>query len=275
MKTKQLTNLRELAIKWINSEKRDFNQGLKLMKKANYKPHVIEHIENWGISDNRAQRALNMEMRNYLRESRISAKRQDSGQKPSQDLSNTKDEFVGNLEKELQQEYPGIIKRVLTEFHSLYQQRSILHKELKSIGEKNDEKSVNERKGKLNIIDVCSLRMDTLWGIFEKYKTDGDLPEGSFFDNVLDLEKAVMTGRQIPGYKDFVIPDNMDELKKLKENLRIKISKAKFRLEYQSEKKEEKSNPMPDGPKRADLVKRIEEMEKQKEQIEYKIVELK
>jgi hypothetical protein len=67
----------------------------------------------------------------------------------------------------------------------------------------------------------------------------------------------------------------LDELKKLKENLRIKISKAENRLEYQSDKKEEKPKPMPEGPKRAEILKRIEEMKKQKEAVEYKIVKLK
>jgi hypothetical protein len=64
-------------------------------------------------------------------------------------------------------------------------------------------------------------------------------------------------------------------LKKLKENLRIKIAKAENRLEFQTDTKGEKPNPMPEGPKRAELVKRIAEMKKQKEAVEYKIVELK
>jgi len=46
-------------------------------------------------------------------------------------------------------------------------------------------------------------------------------------------------------------------------------------LEYQSEKKEDNPNPMPEGPKRAGLVKKIEAWKKLKEAVEYKIVELK
>jgi hypothetical protein len=174
-----------------------------------------------------------------------------------------------------EKEYPGIIKKALTEFHSFYQKRSILHRELKATGELNDEKSIAERKQKLTVIDALSRRMDILCGIFEQYKEDGSLPEASFFDEPFDPEKEATTGQPVPGYTEFVLPDDLEELKKLKENLRIKISKAENRLEYQSEKKEEKANLMPEGPKRAEILKRIEEMKKQKEAVEYKIVELK
>jgi len=175
----------------------------------------------------------------------------------------------------LQNEYPAIIKKALTEFHSLYQQRSILHRELGAIGESNDEKSIEERKQKMSIIDAASRRMDILWGIFEKYKADGSMPEETFFDEVFDLEKEAATGHPIPGYKDFTLPDDLDSLKKMKENIRIKISKAENRLSYQSEKKLDELNQMPEGPARAGLVKKIEELKKEKEAIEYKIVELK
>jgi len=265
--------LRESIIQWINSQKRDYTKGLELMKEADYKPHVIKTIEKWGANDQRSVRALNMELRNYLRESRKQSV--PDAPKPVVPAQDTVERFVGNIEKELQKEYPDVIKKTLGEFYSLYRQRSILHRELKEIGESNDENSINERKQKLNTIEAASRRMDILWGIFEKYKADGSLPEATFFSEPFDPVKAVAAGQPVPGYKELTLPDNIDDLKKLKENLRIKISKAENRLEYQSEKKEEKPNPMPEGPKRAELVKRLEEMKKQKEAVEYKIVELK
>jgi hypothetical protein len=117
--------------------------------------------------------------------------------------------------------------------------------------------------------------MDILWGIFDRYKTDGSLPEESFFEAPFDPEKETAGGQPVPGYAESVLPADSDELKRLGENLRIRISKAENRLEYRSEKKEEKPKPMPESPKRAELLKKIEEMKKQKEAAEYKIVELK
>jgi hypothetical protein len=264
--------LRESIIKWINSQKRDFGQGLKLMKAANYKPHVVNTIEKWGTSDARSHRALNMELRNFIRESRKVEKPEKAAPVPPQDTDEGK---IGNIEKELQKEYPDVIKKTLYEFQSLYQRRGILHKELKAIGEANDEKSTNERKEKLNIIYTTSRMMDVLWEVFEKYKADGELPTDDFFDALSNLEKVATTDPPIPGYNEVTLPDSIEELKKLKENLRIKITKGKNRLEFQSEKKGDKPNPMPESPKRAELLKNIEDWEKQKEAVEYKIVELK
>ena len=264
--------LREAIIKWINSQKRDFSLGLELMKAAEYKPHVVKRIEKWGASDARAIPALTMELRNFYRESRKVVKPEKAAPVPPQDPD---DEKVGNIEKELQKEYPDVIKKSLYEFHSLYQQRSILHRELKAIGEANDEKSVNERTEKLNVINACSRRMDILWGVFEKYKADGELPTDDFFDALPNLENVATIGLPVPGDSGFMLPEDMESLKKLKENLRIKISKGKNRLEYQSDKKGDKPNPMPESPKRAELLKNIDEWEKQKEAIKYRIVKLK
>jgi DNA polymerase III epsilon subunit-like protein len=71
-----------------------------------------------------------------------------------------------------------------------------------------------------------------------------------------------------------ISPDDLNSLKKLKENLRTKIAKAKNRLEFQSERKEDVSNPIPEGDQRSQLLKIIASMELQKETIEKKIKEI-
>ncbi|MDR1437392.1 MAG: hypothetical protein LBI65_04655 [Candidatus Symbiothrix sp.] len=258
---------------WLNSKKRDFNTGLNLLKETGYKPHVVTHIENGGASDGHAVRALEMELRNCLRDLRKEART--AAATVEEAPQEGTEEFTGNIEKELQKEYPALVKRVLLEFQSLYQSRSILHRELKAIGESNDEESTGKRKRQLTVIEALSHRMDVLWEIFDRYKKDGSLPEDAFFDQPFDPEKETAGDQPDPGDSGFVLPDDLEELKKLKENLRIKITKAENRLEYQSEKKEEKPDPMPEGPKRAGLLKKIEEMKGQKEAVEYKIVEMK
>jgi hypothetical protein len=270
------SELRESIIRWLNSQRRDFNAGLELLKQSGYKPHVAAHLEGKGAADPHAQRALNIELRNCVHEIDREARKEATGEaKKEQEPQATEETPAVNIEAELQKEYPAKIKWVLGEFHSLYQSRSILHRELKASGEINDEESVNLRRRKLVIIDAISHRMDILWGIFDGYKKDGSLPEAAFFEESFDPEKGTTnnpadTDNDIPA-----LPDGIEELKKLKENLRIKITKAENRLEYQSETKGEKPAPMPEGPKRAELLKRIEAMKKQKEAVEYKIVELK
>jgi len=69
----------------------------------------------------------------------------------------------------------------------------------------------------------------------------------------------------------FELPDDIENLNKLKENIRIKILKAKNRLDYQSEKKEKEPNPMPEGFLRTKIEKRLSLLQKQKEEVEKKI----
>jgi hypothetical protein len=276
MENSKKNNPGESIIKWINSPKRDFNTGMNLLRKSGYKPHVFKHLEGMGAGDPRAHRILNTELRNCLRDGRKAAREAHAAaQEGERETQDPEEKFAGTSNGELQKEYPGIIKKTLTEFRSLYRSRSILHGELKAVGEQNDEKPVNERKHKLITIDAISRRMDILWGIFDRYKTDGSLPEESFFEAPFDPEKETAEGQPVPGYAESVLPADSDELKRLGENLRIRISKAENRLENRSEKKEKKPKPMPESPKRAEILKKIEEMKKQKEAAEYNIVELK
>lgn len=70
------------------------------------------------------------------------------------------------------------------------------------------------------------------------------------------------------------LPDDIENLNKLKENIRIKISKAKNRLEYQSEKKLENPKPMPEGHLRTKIENRLSLLLQQKEEIEQKIKQI-
>jgi hypothetical protein len=111
-----MDNLRESIIKWLNSQKRDFNTGLALFKKSGCKPHVLTHIKSKGATDPHAHRVLNIELRNCLREIHKEARNAEKEAKSKDQPQDTEDTFVGNIEKELQKEYPGIIKKALTEF---------------------------------------------------------------------------------------------------------------------------------------------------------------
>jgi DNA polymerase III epsilon subunit-like protein len=70
------------------------------------------------------------------------------------------------------------------------------------------------------------------------------------------------------------LPDDIESLKRLKENVRIKISKTKNRLDFQSEKKENTLNPMPEGNIRTKIEKRLAMLGQQKKEIELKIEQM-
>ena len=267
--------VREQVVNWINSKERDFNSGLKSFINSNYKPHVANRIKKWGAVKH-SQDKLLIELRNYLRYL-VNPKNGIHEDEPESNIEEEEDTFKGNIEKELENsEYPPVVKQLLTEFQSLYQSRSVFHKQLKDIGENNDNISVSMRKNALILIDSASYRMDTLWTAFNKYKTSGELPDENLFSEPFNPEKVIENIQPVEYLdKDIELSDDIEILKKMKENFRIKISKIENRLEYQNEKKQETPSPMPEGPKRLELEKKLEWLKKQKERIEYKIVDMK
>lgn len=65
----------------------------------------------------------------------------------------------------------------------------------------------------------------------------------------------------------FILPTDIDELRKLKKNLQTNIHKNKNRLHFQSPNLQEQENPIPPGYKRERLKLKIENQKKQVEEI--------
>ncbi|MDH6355467.1 hypothetical protein M2132_001810 [Dysgonomonas sp. PH5-45] len=265
------TDLRQKAIDWLNSG-RNLDSGLEILKEAGYKPHVISNFYK-----NRSRRDIPkkilQEVRNYIRYC-TNPQINNSVHEDEPPVGNPDEKFEGNIDKELQKEYPGIIKQLLTDFRDLYIDRSKQHAALKAVGEANDEKSMGERKRVSMVIDAESRRMDTLWKAFEEYKTLGLLPGESLFAEPFNPETIVEQKNQ-KKEKPFILPDDAVSLKKMSENWRTKIVKAENKLQYQSEKQGDKPNPIPVGPKRITQEKRISQLKEEKLAIDTKIAELK
>lgn len=267
------TEFRQEAIDWQNSKDRSIEKGLAILKKAGYKPTVIENFEKNKDRRDIPKKVL-IEMRNYVRY----CTKPDINNALHEDelpFINPEEKF-SNIEQLLQKEYPASIKKLLTEFRDLYIERSKQHNALKSVSETNDEKSMAERKRIGVIMDAASRRMDTLWKAFEEYSESGKEPDESLFTEPFNPETIVKDKTDQPKVKALILPDNVDELKKMSENWRTKISKAENKLNFQSDnKKGKKPNPMPAGPKRITQEKRIAKLKEEKTAIDTKIAELK
>ncbi|MDR2004394.1 MAG: hypothetical protein LBQ74_15300 [Prevotella sp.] len=267
------TDYRQAGIDWLNSRDRDMDKGLSILKDAGYKPHVVENFEKHkGRVD--IPKKLIKEMRNYV----------NYCTHPDPDAPDHEDElpvtdpdvFVPNIEQELSKEYPPVIKKILTECRELYTERSIQHTALKNVGEGNDDESTAKRKSIGLIMDAASRRMDTLWKAFEAYKLSGTEPdEEALFAEPFNPEAVVKKEALEPKDEKLVLPDDMEALKKMSENWRTKLAKAGNKLNYQSEKKDTKLNPMPQGPKRIAQEKRVAKLKEEKLAIDTKIAELK
>ncbi len=264
------TEFRQKAVAWLNSKDRNFDNGISILKDAGYKPYVVANFEkNKNRGD--APSKLVKEIRLYIRYNVNPNSPDHEDEVPFVDPEQS---FETNIEKLLSNEYPPLVKQLLTEYRDLYTGRSIMHKDLKSVGEQNDEKSTAERKRISTMIDASSRRMDILWPVFEEYQKSGKEPDASLFEKPFNPEEVAAAATEEKKDPVLKLPEDMEELKKMSENWRTKLLKAENMLEFQTVKKGSKPNPMSDGPKRILQEKRIAKLKEEKEAIDLKIAEL-
>jgi len=164
-----------------------------------------------------------------------------------------------NTEQDRSKEYPKVIRRLKYEYSDLYNQRSVLHKRMRSVPETNPPENMNKRA--LLFVDIEKLtdRMEFLYSFIETWEKTGIEP----------IEEEIW-----PVKKEDELPDNLDELKKIKKNLQSSNTKDRNLLQFQQKSKAAKNNPMPAGPKRKRVEFRIKKREEEIERIEQKLVEL-
>jgi len=162
------------------------------------------------------------------------------------------------LKKELEKQYPKIIRRLKYEYSNLYNERSILHKKMGYIPQNNTSQNMNDRSNLFQEIGKISAKMELIHHFTQQYEKDGTIPE----------EKEVW-----PVKKENPLPKDPDELKKIKKNLQSSNSKDNNRLNYQDTKKHEKLNPIPPGPKRQKIEKRIKSRLSEIQEIEQKLID--
>ncbi len=140
---------------------------------------------------------------------------------------------------------PKVMARVIREYGKLYTRRSMDHKAVKAIPPDNRTENVAARKKLLDQIAVASLRMDELFLAKSAFEKDGTLPdEGTLFPKKMKENEATLV---------------MDEIRKQLVNIQKSLNKDLRLLAYQSLKKQPHPNPMPKGPKRAEIEKRVRE----------------
>lgn len=170
--------------------------------------------------------------------------------------------FVPLVSKIPLDQYPKVIRRLKYEYQEQYQQRSILHKEMCKISEENTLNNMTARANLLEEIKVISGKMDYLYCFIGEYEKNGTIP----------LEEIVW-----PPTKEtpvFELPNDVEELRKLKKNLQTSNTKERNRLLYQQTSKAAKENPIPAGPKRQKYEMKIKKREAEILAIDTKIVEL-
>jgi len=144
---------------------------------------------------------------------------------------------------------PKIIGRVIKVYNKLYNERSIAHNSLKAIPADNRPENVAARQAILDKISKGSARMDELYLAKDAYDKDGILP----------VEEILFRKKSQPAEPASTPEEIQRQLLNAKKNL----SKDLNLLEYQTVTKQAKANPMPTGPKRSEIEKRIANRKKE------------
>ena len=154
-------------------------------------------------------------------------------------------------------EYPSIIRRIIHEYASLFQERSKLHTVMADIPESNADTIILKRAELFGVIKTLSVRLEMLYEAKQLFENDRVLPN----------EKELFPPQEQPEEEDITKLDE-ENLKKRKKNLQNSNSKDQSFLDYQSAAHGPEKNTMPAGPKRKKIEFRMKQRSKQMEDID-------
>lgn len=264
---------RESAIAWMNG-RRDFNQGIAVLEKAGFKPGVVARLKIAGSSGPSATARLRHLMLTLIQawalhpqetedtdlEQGILDGKDVGTAEPGGEL--TIKEAGDRLEAGELTGMPQPVKDIVFSFRKAYVERDKLHRMLAGIGEDNSPEVVEKRKGMSDKIEELSAEMDCLYPQFDAYVKGKRIP---------DTEEPEEAGTGTEGRGMDFEKMTVENLKFMKKSVSTKILRATNRLLYQSETKQEKPNPMPDGPERVKYETKIKVLSDRLEQIKMEL----
>lgn len=264
---------RESAIAWMNG-RRDFKLGIAVLEKAGFKPGVVARLKAAGSTGPAATARLKHLMVTLIQawalpESELQDSDLEHGVQDGKDIPVT--DLVGELSmKELGDlleagEFECLsqgIKDIVFEFRRAYIERDKLHRMLAGLGEDNSMDVVEKRKKLSDGINRLSEEMDRMYPLFDEYVKK----------HAVRTVKKTKPYKEIPTKREGNIEAmHTENLKFMKKSLSTKILRATNRLLYQSETKQEKANPMPDGPERVKYETKIKVLADRLEQIKMEL----
>ena len=126
---------------------------------------------------------------------------------------------------------------------NLYRDREVLYKKLQSIPQNNKSVNVGARVVIAEKISHISERIDVLYQAQKYFEEHNGVPD----ESILNWDPVPLAGK--PKVIDHSKLSDI-ELKNRQANVRSNITKTKNIIAYQKPSKQEKANPMPEGPKR-------------------------
>jgi uncharacterized coiled-coil protein SlyX len=273
-----MADIKKQIIEWFY-ESQDYESGLILLEQVSKKNKVLSKLMRKGETKSSFEKLI-WELNKVaqlktipVRPSKVSrmlntVKIKDA--RTSQDPSPGKDEMTEKIslikDKDLDS-YPKEVQRLVNEYSAAYRARGVKHKELKALGDGNRVATIDARKKILEEIKQLSARMELLYESFHEFEEKGIAPDADMlWPKPGEASGSNEAGKQL----------SAEELKTIKKNIQSSLTKDKNMLLYSSKTKPSsgKGKPLPAGPKRITLEKRIAKKEKEVESLEYKIAEL-
>ena len=156
-------------------------------------------------------------------------------------------------------EYPPTLRRIIAEYAELFQERSKMHRIMTEMPEGNSQSLKTKRAEIFDIIKSLSARLEFLFAIRQQFELNGDiLPEEEIWPTPKPEAKPEL-------------PDDPEQLRKMKKNQQSANSKDQNLLDYQSTIKSDTKKPMPAGPKRARTENRMKARLKFIQEIDLKL----
>lgn len=270
----------KLAVDWKNG-KRDFDKGIELLRSARFRPAVVNKLEKDRNRPDAPERLLvNM---NALISAFCTP-----GTELLQDTDPDLHVFEGKEDTTTQEPTAeagilshendeGNIGLIVKRYADLYRQRDAAFNQLKKVGESNDEPSCFLRQQLTEQIERATDEMERIYPYYQKFTETGVQPSEAdvvVATTVLMNDQGTEISPSEPEQSVDILSLSKDELVKLQYNLAKRIQRTKNKLLYQNENKLPEENPLPDGPKRIKLEKRIISLEQELERVKLKIAEL-
>ncbi|MBR0202426.1 MAG: hypothetical protein IJQ44_08205 [Bacteroidaceae bacterium] len=295
-------NLFEVAAIWLNGEKKDFQEGIAILKEAGFKPGVVSKLERDGVGGPAAAERLEFQIREFMKAYGFDSNVPDTdpelhvfdGQESPADIPEEKQLGIMATAEKIEAEEMTVedvnAERVIHEYAAAYRQREQAMRLMAEVGEQNDEESMAKRKQFSDKIDECTALMERLYQLFERYQSGAEISDEDVEKTIKgssstspEHSAAMDSGAAHTSEATATVPaasaacgidlegKSREELVLLKKNATSRITRAKCKLEYQAETKGETPNPMPEGPKREKLLAKIANEEKLIEAIDMAI----
>jgi len=179
------------------------------------------------------------------------------GKKPSLKKAAINVDAKGPLPKtRTEDSLPEVIKKLINDTSAVYNERSMLHRQLTEVPDANTKANIKKRKELHELILACSDRLELML----KAKSD-------YFERDMLPKENEIWGKPA----EIQTVDDGAGLMKRKKNLESSLSKDKNLLLFQSKTSQDKENPMPAGDYRDKIEARIKEKEKELAEINEKL----